>query len=368
MQDMQELQRRTLDHMHTAVVLVDGGLRIRYLNPAAEVLLAASRRRVEGARVADLLPDPQFAEELAEALASGHPFTARERALHTHAGQRMTVDLTVVPLREAGAGTELLIELTQVDRQLRISREEQLLAQQSATRALVRGLAHEVKNPLGGLRGAAQLLERVLPAEELKEYTQVIIREADRLQALVDRMLGPNALPRKCALNIHEVLEHVRSLVAAEVPRGVVIARDYDPSIPELYGDRDLLVQAVLNIVRNAAQAVDGEGHITLRTRTLRQYTIGHARHKLVLRVDIIDDGPGIPKDMQENIFYPMVTTRADGTGLGLPIAQSLIGQHGGLVECRSRPGHTVFSLLLPLVIGNGEAKAAGGVAAEGTA
>ncbi|QKT03640.1 nitrogen regulation protein NR(II) [Ectothiorhodospiraceae bacterium 2226] len=349
MDEMQEPQRRALDHMHTAVLLVDAALRLRYLNPAAEILLAASRRRVTGTSFAELLPDAEFAESLRGALASGHPFTVRERVLHIPAGQRMTVDLTVTPLREVGAGDELLIELTQVDRQLRISREEQLLAQQSATRALVRGLAHEVKNPLGGLRGAAQLLERVLPAEDLKEYTQVIIREADRLQALVDRMLGPNSLPRKCALNIHEVLEHVRSLVAAEVPRGVAIGRDYDPSIPELYGDRDLLVQAVLNIVRNAAQAVEGEGHITLRTRTLRQYTIGHVRHKLVVRVDIIDDGPGIPADMQESIFFPMVTSRAEGTGLGLPIAQSLIGQHGGLVECRSRPGQTVFTLLLPL-------------------
>jgi two-component system nitrogen regulation sensor histidine kinase GlnL len=260
----------------------------------------------------------------------------------------MTVDCTVTPISEP-QHKELLVELLHVDRHLRIIREENLLAQHQATRALARGLAHEIKNPLGGLRGAAQLLERELNNEALKEYTGIIIGEADRLQNLVNRMLGPNTLPQKRLINIHQVLEHVRSLVSAEAPPGVHIVRDYDPSIPELNADPDQLIQAVLNIVRNAVQAVGDHGEITLRTRTLRQYTIGQRRHKLVIRIDVIDNGPGIPPDMMESIFYPMVTGRPEGTGLGLPIAQFLISQHGGLIECASRPGFTTFTLLLPL-------------------
>ena len=218
-------------------------------------------------------------------------------------------------------------------------------------RSLVRGLAHEIKNPLGGLRGAAQLLERQLPSEELKEFTQVIIGEADRLQNLLDRMLGPNTPPNMRMINIHSVLERVRTLVEAEnasLP-GIELERDYDPSIPDVYGDAEQLIQVVLNLVRNAIQALGQEGRIVLRTRTQRQVTLGQKVHRLVLRVDIVDNGPGIPEPLQNDIFYPMVTGRADGTGLGLPIAQSVINHHGGLIECASRPGETVFTIYLPL-------------------
>jgi two-component system nitrogen regulation sensor histidine kinase GlnL len=249
---------------------------------------------------------------------------------------------------DPSSGLGLLVELTPLDRQLRISREENLLAQQSVSRALTRNLAHEIKNPLGGLRGAAQLLERELADPALKEYTSIIIGEADRLQNLVDRMLGPNSIPRKREINVHQVVERVRQLVAAEVPSRVRLIRDYDPSIPPLVGDPDQLIQAVLNIVRNAMQAVGKEGDITLRTRTLRQFTIGHVRHKLVIKIDIVDTGPGIPAEIMEQIFYPMVSGRPGGTGLGLSIAQTIISQHGGLIECTSEPGNTCFSLLLP--------------------
>ena len=218
-----------------------------------------------------------------------------------------------------------------------------------ATRALVRGFAHEVKNPLGGLRGAAQLLEGELPDASLKEYTQIIISEADRLQKLVDEMLGPNRLPKKSLVNIHEVLERVRSLVLAEVPDGVQIKRNYDPSIPEFVADRDQLLQAVLNIVRNAIQAVEETGIIELKTRIERQFTIGNVRHRHVLRIDITDNGPGIPEEMQHRIFYPMVTSRAEGTGVGLSIAQSLISRHDGLIECSSNEDGAKFTILLPL-------------------
>ncbi len=244
----------------------------------------------------------------------------------------------------------IMLELSQLDRHLRIAREEKLLSEQNATRNIIRGMAHEIKNPLGGIRGSAQLLERELPSDDLKEYTSIIIGETDRLQTLVDRMLGPKSLPKKQPVNIHQVLEHVRQLVQAEeAAEHVYFNLDYDPSLPELMADGDLLIQAFLNIIRNAIAALEGNGEITIRTRPQRHFTIGHQHHRLVLQVDIIDNGPGIPDKLQEQIFFPMVTGRADGTGLGLSIAQSLVNQHDGLIEMKSRPGKTRFTIFLPL-------------------
>ncbi len=342
-----ETLRRVLEHLTTAVVLCDAWDRVAYLNPAAEGLLGASARQAAGARAAVLLGEGPAAL-LARARAEG-PFTERELRLEPPGAGPFTADLTVSPLAEPEAAGWVLAELIQVDRQRRILREEHLLAQHQAARALVRGLAHEIKNPLGGLRGAAQLLERELADPALREYTQVIIGEADRLQALVDRLLGPSGLPRRRAVNVHEVLERVRTLVEAEAPPGVRILRDYDPSIPEAQADPDQLIQALLNLVRNAVQAVSGGGTVTLRTRAVRQTTIGARRHKLALRIDVVDDGPGIPPALLERIFLPMVSGRKGGTGLGLPIAQDLVRQHGGLIECSSRPGRTEFTVLLPL-------------------
>jgi two-component system nitrogen regulation sensor histidine kinase GlnL len=242
------------------------------------------------------------------------------------------------------------VELSNADWHQRVLREENLIAQHNVSSALIRGMAHEIKNPLGGLRGAAQLLERELHSDELKEYTRIIIQEADRLRKLLDRMSGPNALPDKKELNIHEILEHVRQLVSAESPENVHIERDYDPSIPSLQADRDQLIQAFLNVIRNARQSIGSKpGTITLRTRTERQFTIGLQRHRLVLRVDVIDDGPGIPAELKESIFYPMVTGREEGTGLGLSIAQSMAHYHDGLIACQSVPGNTCFSIWLPI-------------------
>jgi two-component system nitrogen regulation sensor histidine kinase GlnL len=343
--------QRILDNLHTAVLLFDEDLRLRYLNPAGEMMLASSARRTYGSTAMELFIDESLINSLKTVLTSGHPFTERERVLHLASDHRITIDLTVIPLSDPRHARELLVEMSQVDRQLRITREEGLLAQSQATRALVRGLAHEIKNPLGGLRGAAQLLERELSNEELKEYTHIIISEADRLQALMNRMLGPNALPQKKLINLHEVIERVRQLVQAELTEHVHLLRDYDPSIPEITADPDQLIQAILNLVRNAVQAVGDHGEITLRTRALRQYTIGQVLYKLVARIDVIDNGPGIPPEMKESIFLPMVTTRAEGTGLGLPIAQNLINMNGGLIECESQPGYTVFTVLLPLEV-----------------
>ena len=340
---------KIVENLHTTVVILDEDLRIRYINPAAEVLFAASAQRFIGQLVQELIFDEVLLATLSQLIKTDNPFTERELVLNLGFDHRVTVDLTAVPLHDGELGNGLLVEMKQQDRHLRISREEGLLAQGNASRALVRGLAHEIKNPLGGLRGAAQLLERELHNEELKEYTTIIISEADRLQALMNQMLGPNTLPRRRALNIHEPLERVRQVVAAELSEKAKIVRDYDPSIPEIYADMDQMIQALMNLIRNAAQAVGDEGEIILRTRAVRHYTIGHALHKLIARIDIIDNGPGIADEMRESLFLPMITGRAEGTGLGLPIAQSMINLNGGLIEWESQPGKTVFTVLLPV-------------------
>ena len=345
-----EAIRRIAEHLNTAVLVFDNDLNLVFINPAGEMMLAISARQATGKRLRELLPEAEhFMNTVQLSLAKDHPFTEYHMELPLPARESINVDCTVTPLVGPQLNPMVLVELVQVDRHLRISREENQLAKHQATRAIVRGIAHEIKNPLGGLRGAAQLLERALPDEALKEYTDVIIHEADRLQNLMNRMLGPNALPQKRLINIHQVVEHVRTLVQAEVAKQIEIVRDYDPSVPEVFADPDQLIQAVLNIVRNAAQAIENNGRIILRTRTQRQMIVGHGRHRLAARIDVIDNGPGIPPDMIDHIFYPMVTGRAEGTGLGLAIAQSLINQHGGLIECSSFPGETTFTFLLPV-------------------
>lgn len=344
--------KHILEHLTQSVLMFDADLHLLYINPAGEMLFGVSTKRVTGMTAGELLPsDSVLLDTLNNSLADGNPFTQHETQIILPGHRKLTLDCTITPvlMDPEKEDNVVLLELQQIDRQIRISREEQQLAQQHTIRALVRGMAHEIKNPLGGLRGAAQLLERELPDDSLKEYTNIIIGEADRLRNLVNRMLGPNTLPQKELLNIHQVLEHVRQLMCVDQQEGISFVTDYDPSIPEMQADRDQLIQAVLNIVGNAVQAIGSQGEVILRTRALRQFTIGHVRHKLVCKVSIIDNGPGIPEDMLESIFYPMVTGRAEGTGLGLSIAQSLINQHGGLIQCESQPGHTSFSLLLPL-------------------
>ncbi|WP_437879586.1 nitrogen regulation protein NR(II) [Pseudomonas sp. LRF_L74] len=348
------LHRLLLDNLTTATILLNGDLRLEYMNPAAEMLLAVSGQRSHGQFISELFTEsPEALTSLRQAVDQGHPFTKREAQVTSLSGNTLTVDYAVTPILNQGM-TYLLLEVHPRDRLLRITKEEAQLSKQETTKLLVRGLAHEIKNPLGGIRGAAQLLSRELPEEGLKDYTNVIIEEADRLRNLVDRMLGSNKLPSLAMTNIHEVLERVGSLIEAESQGSVTLIRDYDPSIPDLLIDREQMIQAVLNIVRNAMQALAGQsdlrmGRISLRTRTLRQFTIGHTRHRLVAKMEIIDNGPGIPLELQETIFYPMVSGRADGTGLGLAITQNIISQHQGLIECESHPGHTVFSIFLPL-------------------
>ena len=344
-----------LDNLTTAVLTFDGALRLTSINPAGEMLFEASSKKVVGQPLAGLLPHSlRLVKTLKQTLASRHPFTARGVRLLLPGARTITVDCTVTPLPDSARGDELLVELTQIDRLLRLARDESMLDRQAANRAVMRGLAHEIKNPLGGLRGAAQLLEQELPGKELKEYTRIIIHEADRLRNLVDRMIGPHQLPKHEPVNVHEILEHVRKLMLVEVPVGLTIERSYDPSLPSILGDREQLIQAVLNIVRNSVQAMDSQGIVRLRTRVERQFTVGNKRHRLTLRVEIEDNGPGIPETLREHIFYPMVTGRADGSGLGLSIAQDIVNRHGGLIEFTSRPHQTIFTLYLPLEHGHG--------------
>lgn len=342
---------KLLDNLTTAILLVGPDLALRYLNPAAEMLLDVSLGRMQGAPIAEVFTeDSKPLAGMTSARETGNPYTKRHATLQLASGNRIVVDYAVTPIEDRG-GRSLLLELQPLDRLLRISREETILSAQQTTRTLIRGLAHEIKNPLGGIRGAAQLLAKELPSDNLRDYTDIIIAETDRLRKLVDQLLGPHKLPQTRPINIHEVAERVAGLIEAETAGRVHIERDYDPSIPPLVGDKEQLIQAMLNIMRNAMHALAETPEPTIRisTRVLRKFTIGRQRHRLVCRLDIEDNGPGIPEELLQNIFFPMVSGRPEGTGLGLSIAQAIINQHQGLIECGSEPGHTCFSLYIPL-------------------
>jgi two-component system, NtrC family, nitrogen regulation sensor histidine kinase GlnL len=351
------LNQRLLEYLNTGVLMLDAELTIIYMNPAAEVLLEVSGKRGVGSAFSELAAESELdIKAMQDSVVTGHSYTKREARIQLHNQQYVTLDYSVSPIAHPETRLPtLLVELQGRDRLLRISREEQLIAKQETTRSLVRGLAHEIKNPLGGIRGAAQLLARELPSLDLKEYTNIIIEEADRLRDLVDRLLGPRNIPKQEAVNIHEVLERICQLIDVESAGVITIHRDYDPSIPEMEGDKGQLIQAMLNICRNAMQAMlesktsIAQPVLTIRTRTVRQFTIGHHRHRLVAQVDVIDNGPGIPDELRDNLFYPMVSGRADGSGLGLSISQSIINQINGIIEFTSVPHHTVFSIFLPL-------------------
>lgn len=343
-----------MEALATAVVVVDDQLHVESVNAAAESLLALSAAKLVGHELGDAFGDGnELSTLVTRVLDDPRTYTERDLELVLQNVQSIVVDCTVSPWvsREHG-DTRVIVELVSVERHQRIQLEENMLAQNQVTTALMRGFAHEVKNPLGGIRGAAQLLERELEDQAQAEYTQIIIGEADRLRALVDSMLGPPEAPRKERVNIHEVLEHVAQLVTVEHTCAVRIIRDYDPSLPEFEGDRNQLVQAFLNLVRNAARAIDNDGEIRLRTRAQRKFNIGENVHRLVARIDVIDAGPGVPEEIRESIFYPMVSGHADGTGLGLPLAQSMVNRQGGLIGFNSEPGHTEFNVWLPLGAG----------------
>jgi len=298
-----------LDQLSTAVMLLDNGLHIVYLNAAAEQLLSASMARTLGKRLVQVvnLSDALLAR-LREAIESGQPFTDRQAVIEPHGLEPKVVDIAITPQLTDHQQRGLLIEVEALDRPLRIAKDEAILAQQEHARSLLRGLAHEVKNPLGGIRGAAQLLEKQLGNPELHDYTSIIIQEADRLHALIERMLGPVTRPARDVVNIHEVLEHVRKITHVGAPSQVDLRFDYDPSIPEFYSDRGRLIQVLLNIAANAINAVGAAGNILFRSRIISSFTIGTERHPLVVSVEIRDDGPGVPPELLDQIFYPMVS------------------------------------------------------------
>ena len=333
-----------LDLLATAVVVLDDDYVVRYANPAAENLLTAGARSLIGNPFLGFFAErTELERALDEARVIHWDYSARNVTYVRTGREPVPFSCTVTRIDAFGLG--LLAELRPIQEQLRIEREARIESEQQANRELIRNLAHEIKNPLGGLRGSAQLLERELERPELREYTQVIIKEADRLQLLMDRMLTPHRAPRLEPLGVHEVLERVRSLVRAEF--GIEIVRDYDPSLPELMGDREQLIQAVLNIARNAAQV--GAQVITFRTRAMRNVTIRKQRLRLALELQVIDDGPGVPEGIQDRIFNPLVSGREGGTGLGLSLAQTFVHYHHGVIEFESQPGRTTFRILLPL-------------------
>ncbi|GFE78342.1 PAS domain-containing sensor histidine kinase [Steroidobacter agaridevorans] len=345
---------RILDSLSTSVLIVDRARSLLFLNVSAETLFGVSRNQVRGRPLAELLEDSAVLDEVIDrAATTSRPFSRRELQLRPIYGDgELVVDCTVAPYEESGAPGAVLIEISDATQHQRITRETALLTQIGGSRLMIRQLAHEIKNPLGGLRGAAQLLARQLDDASMREYTTVIISEADRLVTLVDTLLGPGHLPRKKSINIHELLQHVGHLLGADAPPGVVIDRDYDPSLPPLNLDRDLIIQAMLNLGKNAMQALaqtaGRSGRLVLRTRALTNVNIGARRHRLVASVQFEDNGPGVPEHLRDTLFYPLVTGRADGTGLGLAVAQDLVSRHDGLIEFESRPGLTIFTILLP--------------------
>lgn len=334
-------------------------------NSALEDTLGASRRALQRSSVYDWLADPSPLRDTLQKVARNEVATSRFDALLLRGGPPGSglfggvagaSELPVhVIVSQMDRPDRVLVEMIEIEQQTRLDREERAHGLAQANKELVRNLAHEIKNPLGGIRGAAQLLQMEVSSKALTEYTEVIIHEADRLQALVDRLLAPHRRAQVVAeVNIHEICERVRSLVLAEFPRGLTVVRDYDTSIPDFRGDREQLIQAVLNIVHNATQALAeriaaGDAEIVLRTRVARQTTFARQRFRLALELHIQDNGPGVPEAIRDRIFHPLVSGRDGGSGLGLTLAQTFVQQHQGTIECESQPGRTAFKLLIPL-------------------
>lgn len=343
-----------IENLYTAVLVINNDLCLTRMNTAGENLLSMSARKVSGMKLDQVLPEaPQFIETIQRSLNSRTPYTERGVTISLPHEKSITVDCAVTPLLDNEQCHGLIVELIDTQTQNRLMREESLLELHSAARESLRGMAHEIKNPLGGLRGAAQLLERELNNSDLTEYTSIIINEADRLRNLIDRLMTPNAQINVSAVNVHEILEYVLNLVEAESGAPLQVERFYDPSLPTLEADREQLIQAFLNIVRNAVQAIHPGGHVWLNTRIKRMCTIRQELYKLAVQIEIVDDGPGVPPEIINGMFYPMVTGRADGTGLGLSIAQSLVQSHRGIIEYERVDTKTIFRITLPIRTGD---------------
>ena len=347
-----ELYQPIVDTLVTAIVVVDESLVVDYMNAAAENLLQVSHTQARGKPLVELILMHDRVVAALQHLQSNHqPFTERDTPIRLPDNITQQVDFTVNFIEQNKSKARLLIEMQPLNRLKRINKDDESLARQETARQLIRGLAHEVKNPLGGIRGAAQLLQQELENADLHEYTNVIIDEADRLSELVDRMLGPQRQLDLAPISLIKVSERVIQLIEAQHPGEIQWRRDYDPSLPDLLADESQLIQAILNIVRNACEAMADteEPRIHIRSRCIRQFTIGQTVHRLVIRLDITDNGPGIDPELEQRIFFPMISGRANGSGLGLAITQNVISQHNGTVQVASKPGQTCFSLYLPL-------------------
>jgi len=347
-----DLHEYLLNNTAVAVVSIDRDYRIQWMNLSAESMFSCSRRVAVQQRFDQIFSLPvELLDQISDALQSGQILVSRKLKIPTRYRETLFVDCIVTPLDTAEYGPALLIELMDIDRQHKIATEQALLEQQERSHNILRGVAHEVLNPLGGIRGAAQLLESELSDSRLTEYTQLLITEADRLQSLLQRMLGPNTRPVPQYTNIHEILNYVERLLLQENPGNVRTVLDYDPSIPDIYGDREKLIQVFINLVSNALHALKNtpQPSVIVKTRVERNFTIRGEVKKLVGKIQIIDNGPGIPTELKDNLFDPLVSGRQGGTGLGLSIAQSLTVQHGGLIECHRKNDHTVFAVTLPV-------------------
>jgi two-component system, NtrC family, nitrogen regulation sensor histidine kinase GlnL len=354
MNPMSETPVRIIENLATAVLLFGKDLELIFINSAAEGLLSVSKNRVSGMTPKQIWPNSTFFyEAIQRALFSGSTCIERGVDLNLNLDQTIKVDCMITPVNSNDVAEEILVELIDADAFVRVMQEANQQTVQEAAKESVQGMAHEIKNPLGGIRGAAQLLEQELDNKDLHEYTQIIINESDRLRNFIDRMLTTSNQPVKADMNIHEVLEYIISVVRAENARPLNFMKDYDPSIPYIKADREQIIQAVLNLIRNAVQAIDDDGTITLKTRIQRQVTIQNRLNRHIIELDIIDDGPGIPPEIESGAFYPLVTGRAEGTGLGLSIAQQLIQSHGGLINYERREDNTYFSILLPMELGD---------------
>jgi len=354
-----QLHRSLLDNLNTAVLLFNENLVVEYLNPAFEAMLKVGSTRLMGSTASDLFRDTGNALKTIEtSLATGRPHTRRHEYIDVYGAETAQVDYSVTPI-ELNSQKMLLMELQPIDRFLKINREEAILSVHDTSKTLIRGLAHEIKNPLGGIRGAAQLLDEEIAGQsidgETREFCQIIMTETDRLRDLVDRLLGPNQLPTVEKISIHEVTERVVALMQAELQGQIIIDRDYDPSIPLLEGDIGQLIQAVLNVARNAMQSlIDSEQaapRIIFKTRVHRSFTIAGTRHKMICKLEIIDNGPGVSEDIKERIFFPMISGRNEGSGLGLTISQTAVNGHQGIIECESEAGNTCFTIYLPIKV-----------------
>jgi two-component system nitrogen regulation sensor histidine kinase GlnL len=350
--DIQQLklkyQQTLANQLVTAILILDQDLNICYANPAAEALLIKSLCKLYGASFDLIFTNTSINKtRLEQLLKTGQEFTDSDIVIQFNENSLFTAEITASAV-EFDRAPHVLLEFKQIDQQKEISLEVFQQNQSIAARDLIKGLAHEIKNPLGGLRGAAQLLSKELNVDQ-QEYTAMIIEQADRLTNLVDRLLGPNQLPQIQCHNIHSVLEKVFQVITYSSEQDIILKRDYDPSIPTIECDQEKIQQAVLNIVNNAIQAIGKHHHITLQTRIASNQTINSKLIKLAVKISVIDDGPGIPAEIQDTLFYPMVSGRSNGTGLGLSIAQTLVNQHHGKLSCYSRPGHTKFVILLPL-------------------